>query len=235
MARYWHGNRNPAIRNSLVGKPMLRIHVAMRFTGEPLKRTPIVLYLDTNPEHPIQGNTDRSGTVLFDIPPASGKVMVNGAVRYHGRLQGDVDINLWSPTDAGMVDEFGVPGSIESGSIAYPGMQIRTLMVNGKAVQTDSEGYLVDLGDWSEEFVRTEAEYEGLQLTDEIWEVIRFLRDYYEKYGVQANVREIIKHFRMVWGPDLGNNHYLHAIFPRGGPQKQGNRLAGLLRTKGEH
>ena len=72
-------------------------------------------------------------------------------------------------------------------------------------------------------------------LTDEIWEVIRFLRDYYEEHGVQANVREIIKHFRKVWGPDLGSNHHLHMIFPRGGPQKQGNRLAGLLRTKGEH
>lgn len=27
----------------------------------------------------------------------------------------------------------------------------------------------------------------------------------------------------------------LHRLFPRGGPQNQGNRLAGLLRTKGEH
>ena len=214
---------------------MLRIHVSMKFTNAPLKRTPIVLYLDTNPEHPIQSSTDRTGTAIFDIPPASGKVMVNGAVYYQGRLEGNIDIKLWSPTEAGRVDEVGAPGSIQSGSIAYPGMQTRTLMVNGNAVQTDSEGYLVDLGDWCEDFVRTEADYEGLTLTDETWEVIRYLRDYYEQYGVQANVREIIKHFRKVWGSDLGSNHHLHAIFPRGGPQKQGNRLAGLLRTKGEH
>jgi tRNA 2-thiouridine synthesizing protein E len=214
---------------------MLRIHVSMKFTNAPLKRTPIVLYLDTNPEHPIQSSTDRTGTAIFDIPPASGKVMVNGAVYYQGRLEGNIDINLWSPTEAGRVDEFGAPGSIQSGSIAYPGMQTRTLLVNGNAVQTDSEGYLVDLGDWSEDFVRTEADYEGLTLTDETWEVIRYLRDYYEQHGVQANVREIIKHFRKVWGSDQGSNHHLHAIFPRGGPQKQGNRLAGLLRTKGEH
>jgi len=214
---------------------MLRIHVAIKFTDEPLKRTPVVLHLDTSPGHPVQGNTDRTGTVIFDIPPASGKVMINGAVRYHGRLEGNVDINLRSPTDAGTVDEYGAPGSIESGSVAYPGMQTRTLIVNGNVVQTDSEGYLVNLGDWSEDFVRTEAEYEGLLLTDEIWEVIRFLRDFYEKHGVQANVRETIKYFRKAWGPDRGSNHHLHTIFPRGGPQKQGNRLAGLLRTKGEH
>jgi tRNA 2-thiouridine synthesizing protein E len=214
---------------------MLRIHVSMKFTNEPVKRTPVMLYLDTDPGHPVQSSTDRNGTALFDIPPASGKIVVNGAARYHGRLEGDVDINLWSPTDAGTVDEYGAPGGSGSGSIAYPDMQTRSLRVNEHEVQTDSEGYLVNLDDWSEGFVRAEAAYEGLELTDESWEVIRFLRDFYEKHRVQANVREIIKHFRKVWGPELGSNHHLHAIFPRGGPQKQGNRLAGLLRTKGEH
>jgi tRNA 2-thiouridine synthesizing protein E len=45
----------------------------------------------------------------------------------------------------------------------------------------------------------------------------------------------MIKHFRGVWDKERGSNRYLHHLFPRGGPQKQGNRLAGLLRTKGEH
>jgi len=214
---------------------MIRIHVSMKFTNQPVKRTPVILYLDTSPEKPIQGATDRTGTAAFDIPPASGKIMVNGAARYHGRLEGDVEISLWSPNDAGVVADSGTPGGDASGSIAYPGMQTRTLSVDGREVQTDSEGYLVDLGDWSEGFVRAEAEYEGLALTDEVWEVIRFLRDFYERHRVQANVREIIKHFRKTWGPEHGSNRHLHAIFPRGGPQKQGNRLAGLLRTKGEH
>ena len=48
-------------------------------------------------------------------------------------------------------------------------------------------------------------------------------------------VKRDLKIEREVWDRDLGNNHHLHAIFPRDGPQKQGNRLAGLLRTKGEH
>lgn len=214
---------------------MLCVHVSMKFSNQPVKRTPVALVLDTDPEHPVQSNTDRSGKVRFDIPPASGKIVVNGSARYHGRLEGDIDISLWSPVDAGTVSEHGAPGGIASGSIAYPGMQTRSLEVNGKEVLTDSEGYLINLDDWSESFVRIEAEREGLALTDETWEVIRFLRDYFEKHQVQANVREIIKHFRKVWGAEQANNHYLHTIFPQGGPQKQGNRLAGLLRTKGEH
>lgn len=52
---------------------------------------------------------------------------------------------------------------------------------------------------------------------------------------MQAQVRTMIKHFSQAWGAELGSNHHLHDMFPMGGPQKQGNRLAGLLRTKGEH
>ena len=45
----------------------------------------------------------------------------------------------------------------------------------------------------------------------------------------------MVKHFKVEWDEERGNSKYLHKIFPYGGPQKQGNRLAGLLRTKGEH
>lgn len=116
-----------------------------------------------------------------------------------------------------------------------PDIFVRTLDVGGRHVLTDSEGYLVNLDDWSEEFVHALARQEELALTDEHWQIIRYLRGYYEEHGVQAQVREMIRHFRVQWGADKGNNRYLHDIFPRGGPQKQGNRLAGLLRTKGEH
>ena len=112
---------------------------------------------------------------------------------------------------------------------------IRTLRVGGRDVETDSEGYLRNLGDWCEDFVRTQAQAEDLALREEHWQVIHFLRAYYAEHGVQAQVRAMIRHFAQAWGPQRGNNHYLHEIFPRGGPQKQGNRLAGLLRTKGEH
>ena len=93
----------------------------------------------------------------------------------------------------------------------------------------------MDLSDWSEDFVRELARQEELELTDEHWEVIRFLRSYHDDKGTQATVRDMIKHFRIVWGKERGSNRYLHDIFPRGGPQKQGNRLAGIRRTKGEH
>ena len=109
------------------------------------------------------------------------------------------------------------------------------LNVAGRTIETDAEGYIKNLDEWTEDYAVARAGEEGLHLTDEHWQVIRFLRDYFQEHGVQAQVRVMIPHFREIWGEAKGNNHYLHELFPIGGPQKQGNRLAGLLRTKGEH
>ncbi len=115
------------------------------------------------------------------------------------------------------------------------GLPAKMVTVGDREVKTDAEGYIENTEEWSEDFARELARLEGLKLTAEHWEVIRFLRAYYQEHGVQPQVRAMIKHFTQVWGPERGSNHYLHEIFPRGGPQKQGNRLAGLLKTKGEH
>ncbi|QEP45000.1 TusE/DsrC/DsvC family sulfur relay protein [Ectothiorhodospiraceae bacterium BW-2] len=109
------------------------------------------------------------------------------------------------------------------------------ILVGETSVETDQEGYIQDMELWSEGFAKAQAEKEGLTLTSEHWDVIHYIRDYYEEHGVQAQVRTMIKHFKQAWGEERGNNHYLHDLFPMGGPQKQGNRLAGIRRTKGEH
>ena len=114
-------------------------------------------------------------------------------------------------------------------------MQIDYVMVDRMKIETCSEGYIVNPEQWSEGFAEALADKEGLVLTDEHWEIIRYLRAFYNEKHMQCTVRDMIKHFRTTWGKERGSNRYLHHIFPRGGPQKQGNRLAGLLRTKGEH
>ena len=111
----------------------------------------------------------------------------------------------------------------------------RELKVGDRTVLIDQEGYIQDMDEWTEEFVGALAAPEGLPLTSEHWEVIHLTRDYQAEHQMQPQVCDMIKHFRELWGPERGSNHYLHELFPKGGPQKQGNRLAGIRRTKGEH
>jgi tRNA 2-thiouridine synthesizing protein E len=213
---------------------MVKIKVFMRATGEPLKRSPVVLELDPDAERTPELATDRNGEVSFATDAESGKVFVSGIERYHGLLGGEIEIGLWSITEA-EDSAAGNPGEFPAGSNAYAGMSTRLITVGDKEIATDSEGYLVDPSDWSESFARALAQSEGLELTARHWAVIRFLREHFRRHGTQASVRDMVKHFRAEWGREAGSSAELHRLFPRGGPQKQGNRLAGLLRTKGEH
>lgn len=213
---------------------MVCVNVKMKYSGIPLKRTPVEVLLDESDRRIGPAATDRSGKVCFEMLSGSGKVFVAGVERYQGQLDGSIDIELRNLTENGNNSEGAASDEI-SGSVAYPNMTMRTITVENHQVLTDSEGYLVNPGDWSEEFARQQAERENLQLSQEHWEVIRFQRKWYAEHGQQASVRDMIKHFRNLWGCDKGCNHYMHKLFPNGGPQKQGNRLAGLLRTKGEH
>ncbi|CAK0771599.1 tRNA 2-thiouridine synthesizing protein E [Gammaproteobacteria bacterium] len=213
---------------------MIRIQVQMKYTQEPVKRIAVEVILDAGERGTAL--TNRDGMAVFgDLTPASGKLLIDGAIHHQGLLHEDMTCELLTLTDRSGLAEAGSPDGGSWGSTAYPNMQTRSLWVEGREVLTDSEGYLVNPADWSEAFLRAQAQAENLTLNAEHWELIRYLRDYYVRHAVQAQVREIIRHFREIWGPERGNNRYLHDLFPRGGPQKQGNRLAGLLRTKGEH
>ena len=65
-------------------------------------------------------STDRSGVARFELPPGSGKVLVSGVERYHGRLDGEILVDLWSLTQSAN-DSAGAPGDFSSGGYTYPG------------------------------------------------------------------------------------------------------------------
>ena len=56
--------------------------------------------------------------------------------------------------------------------------------ISGKTYETDEEGYLLNLADWTKEAAEHLAEEEKVPLTDNHWEVINFLREYYNEYQI---------------------------------------------------
>lgn len=104
--------------------------------------------------------------------------------------------------------------------------------VNGKSIETDEEGYLVNLADWNEDAAKVLASQDGLDLTDSHWEVINFLREYYDEYQIAPAVRVLTKAIGKKLGPEKGNSKYLYELFPYG-PAKQACRFAGLPKPTG--
>lgn len=104
--------------------------------------------------------------------------------------------------------------------------------VNGKVFETDEEGYLADITQWEPGVADVMSKEDNLTLTDEHWEIIKFLRQYYEEYQIAPAVRVLTKAVGKQMGKDKGNSKYLYALFPYG-PGKQACRYAGLPKPTG--
>ena len=104
--------------------------------------------------------------------------------------------------------------------------------VNGAAIETDEEGYLVNLADWSEDVANEIAKSENVDMSANHWEVVNFLRQYYDEYQIAPAVRVLTKAIGKQLGEEKGNSKYLYELFPYG-PAKQACKIAGLPKPTG--
>lgn len=104
--------------------------------------------------------------------------------------------------------------------------------VNGKVIEADKNGFLINVDDWDEEVAKAIAAHEHIDLTDKHWDVINFLREeYFDNHGNQPNTRTIIKAMQEKWNDKSVDSKALYELFPLD-PSKQGGRIAGLPESK---
>ncbi|QBF81414.1 TusE/DsrC/DsvC family sulfur relay protein [Shewanella maritima] len=104
---------------------------------------------------------------------------------------------------------------------------VNSFEFNGKQIETDHQGYLVNLSDWSEDMAQTIATSEDIVLTDNHWEVIHFVREFYLEFNTSPAIRVLVKAIGQTLGAEKGNSKYLYTLFPVG-PAKQATKIAGL-------
>ena len=105
-----------------------------------------------------------------------------------------------------------------------------TMQVKGAAVELNNQGFLSDFHNWNKDIAMAIAEEEGLELTDCHWEVIQFMRDYFEQNETPPSPKLIVAACgEKITGMIRCRNKDLHALFPTGGC-KIACRLAGLPR-----
>ena len=104
--------------------------------------------------------------------------------------------------------------------------------VSGKTIETDEEGYLANRTDWNEDVAKEMARVDNSDLSESHWEVLNFLREYYDEYQIAPAVRVLTKAIGKKLGADKGNSKYLYELFPYG-PAKQACKYAGLPKPTG--
>jgi len=95
--------------------------------------------------------------------------------------------------------------------------------------ELDAEGYLVEPMDWNDDVARALARAENIELGDDHWDVICFMRAYYEEHQVAADARFVIKHLANRVGAEA--QKLLFVLFPYG-YVKQACKIAGMRRPR---
>ncbi len=107
-----------------------------------------------------------------------------------------------------------------------------TLEMAGKKLEVDEDGYLVNIDDWDKEVAEALAKTEAVEMTQSHWEVVNFLREYYNEYKIAPMIRILTKEIGKKLGKEKGNTKYLYELYP-GGPAKQACKIAGLPKPTG--
>lgn len=98
--------------------------------------------------------------------------------------------------------------------------------IAGTDVDLNDEGFFTQPEQWNEAIAAELAKAEGIdELTDQHWEVIRFVRDQYFEKGTGPTVR--------VLGKTSGVSvKELYQLFPKG-PAKVAAKVAGIPKPRG--
>ena len=104
--------------------------------------------------------------------------------------------------------------------------------LNGHSIDHDEEGYIDTLSDWSRELAEIIAHAENIEMTEDHWKIVDFVRNYYDTFNIAPAIRVLVRALKREFGPEIGNNAYLDGLFP-GGPAKQACKIAGLPKPTG--
>jgi len=101
------------------------------------------------------------------------------------------------------------------------------LVVKGNTINLRADGRLEHSADWTPELAEILAEKEGLVLTDQHWNVINAMREYYHEFNISPILKLLRRELSKKHGPELAAVDVLNKLFPNG-VQQQGSRIAGI-------
>ena len=105
------------------------------------------------------------------------------------------------------------------------------IQVEGKIIETNAEGFLVDSSCWNDAVAEILSQAHGVALSESHWEVISMVRQHCDKGNEPPSMRELVKQVRLQLDDSKAKSIYLMKLFGAS-PAKMVARLAGLPKPK---
>jgi tRNA 2-thiouridine synthesizing protein E len=97
--------------------------------------------------------------------------------------------------------------------------------IHGHTIHVNDEGFLTDPSEWDEDLAKGLAEQIGIDLTDEHWKAIKFMREDYSQEGETPTLRRIQANGGIA-------TKTMFQLFPQK-PAKKASYIAGLPKPHG--
>ena len=96
----------------------------------------------------------------------------------------------------------------------------------------DIEGYILDPEEWNRDIARELATEEHLELNEDYWQILEFMRSYWREHRVAPDVRHVVDYLVTERGYDKKSaKKHLFGLFPYG-YVKQACKVAGMQRPR---
>jgi len=95
----------------------------------------------------------------------------------------------------------------------------------------DKDGFLLDHLQWNHKIAEQLAMHEGIELTDEHWQLIHLIRQFYAEFDLSPAMRPLAKYIKLHLGAECASSIYLMQLFPQS-PAKYLAKIAGLPRPE---
>ncbi len=103
--------------------------------------------------------------------------------------------------------------------------------IHGKTLETDEEGFLVNLADWSQDVALMLANDENLDMSETHWGLVDYFREYYDENQVHPSMHIIVQDLGQTLGKTFHEHKayvkFLYELFPMD-PIRQLCKIAGL-------
>lgn len=107
------------------------------------------------------------------------------------------------------------------------GADMNSIVVEGTSVDLRADGHLSNMNDWTPELAEQMAKNEGLELTQQHWDVLNTMREYYKEYNTSPILKLLRRELSKKFGAERATENALNVLFTKG-VQHQATRLAGI-------